>query len=67
MRDDRPFGKPAPPAAVFHYSPGRRGEHPGKRLAGYTGIPQADACAGFNDLHHPGRKPRNAQRLRLGR
>jgi len=28
VRDDRPFGGPAPPAAVFHYSPDRRGEHP---------------------------------------
>ncbi len=26
-------------------------------MAGYAGILQADAYAGFNDLHHPGRKP----------
>src|SRR3546814_8108659 len=28
VRDDRPFGGPAPPAAIFHYSRDRRGEHP---------------------------------------
>jgi hypothetical protein len=33
------------------------GEHPGRHLAGYTGILQADAYAGFNDLYVPGRKP----------
>ena len=57
VRDDQPFGGPEPPAAVFHYSPDRRGEHPNKHLAGYAGILQADAYAGFNDLYHPGRKP----------
>ncbi len=57
VRDDRPFGGPAPPAAVFHYSPDRRGEHPNKHLAGYAGILQADAYAGFQDLYHEARKP----------
>ena len=38
VRDDRPFAGPAPPAALFHYSPDRRGEHPQRHLAGYTGI-----------------------------
>ena len=28
VRDDRPFGGPAPPAAVFFYSRDRSGEHP---------------------------------------
>jgi len=57
VRDDRPFGGPAPPAAVFHYSPDRRGEHPQKHLLAYAGILQADAYAGFNDLYDPRRKP----------
>ncbi len=57
VRDDRPFGGPAPPAAVFHYSPDRRGEHPQKHLLAYAGILQADAYAGFQDFYHPGRKP----------
>ncbi len=57
VRDDQPFGGPDPPAAMFYYSRDRRGEHPNKHLAGYAGILQADAYAGFNDLYHPGRKP----------
>jgi len=57
VRDDQPFGGPEPPAAVFYYSRDRRGEHPNRHLAGYAGILQADAYAGFNDLYHPGRKP----------
>ena len=57
VRDDQPFGGPEPPAAIFYYSPDRRGEHPNKHLAGYAGILQADAYAGFNDLYRPGRKP----------
>ena len=57
VRDDRPFCGPAPPAALFHYSRDRGGEHPARHLAGYSGILQADAYAGFNDLYHPGRQP----------
>ncbi len=57
VRDDRPFAGPAPPAALFHYSPDRRGEHPQRHLASYAGILQADAYAGFGELYHPGRKP----------
>jgi transposase len=57
VRDDRPFAGPAPPAAVFFYSPDRAGEHPRGHLAGYAGILQADAYAGFNDLYAPARKP----------
>jgi hypothetical protein len=57
VRDDQPFGGPEPPAAVFYYSRDRGGEHPRKHLAGYAGILQADAYAGFNDLFHEARKP----------
>ena len=42
VRDDRPFGGLAPPAAVFYYSRDRRGEHPQAHLAKYSGILQAD-------------------------
>jgi transposase len=56
MRDDRPFGGLAPPAALFFYSRDRGGAHPVRHLAGYSGILQADAYAGFNDLYHPGRQ-----------
>src|SRR6476619_3286828 len=58
VRDDRPFGGPAPPAAVFFYSPDRAGIHPEQHRAGYCGILQADAYAGFNRLYAPDRKPR---------
>jgi hypothetical protein len=57
VRDDRPFGGPSPPAAIFYYSRDRRGEHPQRHLAGYRGILQADAYAGFNDLYAEARKP----------
>ena len=69
VRDDRPFGGPAPPAALFHYSRDRGGEHPLAHLAGYSGILQADAVAcpragqrpdrraGYNALFRPGHLP----------
>ena len=57
VRDDRPFGGRAPPAAVFFYSPDRAGIHPQQHLAGYRGILQADAYAGFNELYEADRKP----------
>ena len=44
----------APPAAIFYYSRDRTGEHPNRHLAGYGGILQADAYAGFNDLYPTG-------------
>ena len=56
VRDDRPFGGPDPPAAVFFYSADRAGIHPEQHLAGYSGILQADAYAGFNAVYKPGRK-----------
>jgi len=56
VRDDRPFGGHGPPAAVFFYSPDRGGEHPEQHLAGYAGLMQADAYAGFNRLYGAGRK-----------
>src|SRR5215831_10565035 len=51
VRDDRPFDGKAPPAAVFFYSPDRAGIHPEQHLAGYCGILQADAYAGFNTVY----------------
>jgi transposase len=57
VRDDRPFGGPDPPAAVFFYSPNRGGEHPARHLADYAGILQADAYAGFGELYDGKRKP----------
>jgi transposase len=57
VRDDRPFGGPAPPAAMFRYSRDRTAEHPNRHLAGYAGILQADAYAGYNALYEAGRIP----------
>src|SRR5829696_7620597 len=55
--DARPFGGPDPPAAVFHYSRDRTGDHPERHLEGYCGIVQADAYAGFNRLYASDRRP----------
>jgi len=57
VRDDKPFGGPAPPAAAFYYSRDRAGEHPQAHLASYTGIFQADAYSGYGKLYQPGRLP----------
>jgi transposase len=54
-RDDRPFAGPDPPA-VFFYSPDRGGAHPEQHLAGYAGLMQADAYAGFGRLYEASRK-----------
>ena len=57
VRDDKPFGGPAPPGAVFYYSRDRAGEHPQAHLANYTGILQADAYGGYRKLYESGRAP----------
>jgi transposase len=57
VRDDRPCGGDAPPAAVFFYSRDRSGEHAAGHLASYAGILQADAFAGFGQLYEPKRSP----------
>src|SRR5689334_12340841 len=57
VRDDRPFGGPDPPAVAFFYSPDRKGEHPERHLASFSGILQADAYAGFDRLYGPEREP----------
>lgn len=57
VRDDRPFGGAAPPAAALFYSPDRGGVHPEQHLASYVGLMQADAYAGFNKLYEPSRPP----------
>jgi hypothetical protein len=57
VRDDRPFGGPAPPAAMFYYSRDRKGDHPQTHLAAYAGLFQADAYGGYGKLYAPERKP----------
>jgi transposase len=55
VRDDRPFGGRAPPAAFYYASRDRRHEHPVRHLHGFTGILQADAYGGYNELYDPSR------------
>ncbi|PPD41768.1 MAG: transposase [Methylocystis sp.] len=57
LRDDRPFDGAEAPAAFFEYSASRHGEHPVRHLAGWAGVMQADAFAGFNELYDGKRKP----------
>ena len=55
VRDDRPFAGADPPAALYFYSPDRKGEHPQGFLKSYSGLLQADAYSGFGQLYEPGR------------
>ena len=55
VRNDRPFGGSSPPAAMFHHTPDRTAAHPPRHLSRYTGILQADAYAGFNELYRGAR------------
>jgi hypothetical protein len=57
LRDDRPFAGGAPPAALYYVSTDRRMQHPTKHLVGWTGIIQADACGGYNELYSADHKP----------
>ncbi|MBK3803382.1 transposase [Azospirillum brasilense] len=50
-RDDRACGDAAAPAALYRYTPDRKGEHPQRQLAGWRGALQADGYAGFNALY----------------
>ena len=50
VRDERPFAGPRPPAALFFYSPNRKGEHPQAHLKDFRGVVHADGYAGFNEL-----------------
>jgi len=54
VRDDRRAVAIEPAAVWFAYSPNRQGVHPQRHLAGFKGVLQADAYAGFNDLFSDG-------------
>ena len=71
VRDERPFAGDHPPAALFFYSPDRKGEHPRAHLKEFRGVIHADGYAGFNELFTGNRiggaacwDPRQAQVLR---
>ena len=55
VRDERPHRGGKPPAAMFFYSPDRKGEHPVAHLQDFTGVLHADGYAGFNGLYESGR------------
>ena len=57
VRDDRPFGGGAPPAAMFYYARDRGGAHVEEHLVRWRGILQADAYSGYNRLYDTGRTP----------
>src|SRR3981081_1986038 len=54
VRDDKPFGGPAPPGAGFYYSRDRAGKHPQAPLANYSAISPADAYEGYGKLYEQG-------------
>jgi transposase len=53
VRDERPWGSAAPPAAFYLYSPDRKGEHAEELLGGCRGFLHADGYAGFGGLYAP--------------
>ncbi|HEY3910645.1 MAG TPA: IS66 family transposase [Stellaceae bacterium] len=50
VRDERPFAGSRPPAALFFYSPDRKGEHPRVHLKDFRGVIHADGYSGFKEL-----------------
>lgn len=54
-RDERPWGGPAPPAAVFLFAPDRRAERPLAHLKDFDGVVHVDGYAGFERLTAGGR------------
>lgn len=51
VRDDRGYCGDSKPAALYRYSPDRKGIHPQEHLENYKGTLQADGYAGYNDLY----------------
>ncbi|WP_310106361.1 IS66 family transposase [Sphingomonas sp. BE138] len=57
LRDNRRWRLGDKPAALFRYSPDRKGERSREHLKAFSGFLQADAYAGFERLYDPDRKP----------
>ncbi|MBJ7498144.1 MAG: IS66 family transposase [Sphingopyxis sp.] len=55
LRDNRRWSPSDKPAALFRYSPDRKGERPREHLKTFAGFLQADAYAGFDRLYAPNR------------
>jgi transposase len=49
-REQRPWGGPKPPAAVYLFAPDRKAERPVAHLAGFKGVLHVDGYAGFEQL-----------------
>jgi transposase len=49
-REQRPWGGPEPPAAVYLFAPDRKAERPVAHLAGFKGVLHVDGYAGFEQL-----------------
>lgn len=49
-REQRGWGGPEPPAAVYLYAPDRRAERPASHLADFKGVLHVDGYAGFEQL-----------------
>jgi hypothetical protein len=54
VRDERPWGSDAPPAAYYRFSMDRKGIRPAEHLEHYTGFMHADGYAGFEELYRSG-------------
>lgn len=57
LRDNRRWCPSDKPAALFCYSPDRKGERPREHLKSFAGFLQADAYAGYERLYAADRKP----------
>lgn len=55
VRDERDWTGAAPPAALYRFSPDRKGIRPARHLAGFEGWMHADGYAGFEDIYRSGR------------
>lgn len=49
-RDERPWGGPAPPVAIFMFAPDRRAERPVAHLKDFKGVVHVDGYVGFERL-----------------
>ncbi len=50
VRDDRRWGGPEPPAAIYLYETSRESKHPSMHLTGFSGVLQVDGYSGFRRL-----------------
>jgi hypothetical protein len=53
-REQRGWGGPEPPAAVYLFAPDRRAERPASHLANFKGVLHVDGYAGFEPLADKG-------------